>query len=995
MELLIMNHRFNRMKKGIFISVFYVICLSSPSLLKGQTAPASMWVDSVFQTLSLEEKIGQLFIIRAHTDLGEEHYNAVRSQIKKYKVGGLCFFQGTPAKQAEMTAEYQRMSQVPMLVSMDAEWGLGMRFKEKALSFPHQLMLGAVADVRDIEEMGYAIGKQLKGIGVNVSFSPVADVNNNAANPVIGDRSFGEDKVQVSERSIAYMKGLQSAGVLPCAKHFPGHGDTDVDSHLDLPVIGHSMQRLKDIELYPFQKIIDAGIPSVMVAHLHVPAIDSTPNISTTLSAAAINHLLKDNMGFKGLVITDGLEMQGVAKHFDAGEVALMAFDAGNDMLLLSADIALAFNTLKNAFAKGKLDVAQLDEKVRKILAVKYNLGLDSLTLPTAETAALMAFDQYAVGVKHKLIEQAITVAQNKKALIPLVNLKEPRTATLAIGASSATTFQKRLDSYVKARHYQVSKSQVAATEQELLTELRKYPRLIVSIHQLNSKSADAFGLTKDILRLVQNLNRQQDVVIVLFGSPYSLKYFENIDHLIMAYEDSPEVQDIAAQGLAGVFGFRGKLPVTASNIFPVHHGFTTPSLDRLGFSPPERVGMVSDSLDYIRSIVDQMIRIHAAPGCQILIAKNGRIVYEEAFGKHTYEGEDSVKVTDLYDIASVTKIAATTLTVMRLQEEGYLNLDKTLGDYLPWLRNTNKEDMPLRKVMAHHAGLQSWIPFYEYTLPENRPVPNVFDDIYQLIPSSRHPVCVAEDMWMHISYLDTIRRQIIRSGLNKEDTYVYSDLGFIMMPEIIRNKTGLRLDQYVDSVFYEPLGLERLGYRPLMRFKESEIVPSEMDDYFRCQELDGYVHDMACAMLGGVCGHAGLFSNARDLGIIFQMMMNGGTYGGKKFIAPDILESFTTRYEHSTRRGIGFDMKELDSSRNLLTSMLASPDTYGHTGFTGICAWNDPEHQLVYIFLSNRTYPTMKNTLLSTYNIRERIHTRAYRAIQGYHKYTHDLVTG
>lgn len=961
----------------------------------GQKAPSPAWVDSVFKTLSLEEKIGQLFVIRAHSDLGQDHINSVRAQIKKYHVGGLCFFQGTPAKQAELTSEYQQLSEIPLIVSMDAEWGLGMRFKQKGLSFPHQLMLGAIPDVLGIEEMGYAIGKQLKAIGVNVSFSPVADVNNNVANPVIGDRSFGEDKIEVSRRAIAYMKGLQAAGVMPSGKHFPGHGDTDTDSHLDLPVISHSMERLKEIELFPFSEMIKAGLPSMMIAHLHVPAIDRTTNISTTLSKNAINKLLVEDMNFKGLIFTDALEMQGVTKHFDAGQIAIMAFEAGNDLLVLPEDINLAFTALKTAFSKRKLDTKVLDAKVKKILEAKFHLGLDSLVLPTPEQAEKMAFDPYAVGIKHKLIEQAITVVQNKRALIPLVNLQDPPVALLSIGSNTSTPFQNRLNSYLKTKHFNVPHSLAGVNTSDLLNELKKYPRLIVAIHHLNSKSSNSFGLTKDVLGLVQNLNRQQEIIVVVFGSPYSLKYFENIDHLIMAYEDNPETEDITAQGIAGVFGFRGKLPVTASNIFPVHHGFTTPSLKRLGYSVPERVGMVSDSLNYIRNIVNQMIRIHAAPGCQILIAREGRIIYQEAFGKHTYKSKDTVRLTDLYDIASVTKIAATTLTVMRLYEEGLLSLDKTLGQYLPWLATSNKADMPLRKVLAHHAGLQSWIPFYESTLPRSKAVPNVFDDIYQPIPSSQYPVCVAEDMWMDISYLDTIKKQIIRSGLNREDSYVYSDLGFIMLPEIIRNKTGVPLDEYTDSVFYEPLGLSTLGFKPLLEFSAEQIVPSEEDQYFRCQEIDGYVHDMACAMLGGVCGHAGLFSNALDLAVVFQMLMNEGSYGGRQYIDPEVIKLFTTRYGKSTRRGLGFDMKDLEPGRNLLMATDASSRTYGHTGFTGICAWNDPEHELIYIFLSNRTYPKMNNGLMSTYNIRERIHKRAYKAIKGYHGYTPDLIAG
>jgi beta-N-acetylhexosaminidase len=963
----------------------------------GQDSTKTSWVDSVFQSMSMDEKIGQLFIIRAHSDLGDDHVQSVLQQIKKYHVGGLCFFQGTPEKQASLTIEYQKASKTPLIVSMDAEWGLGMRLKSKGLSFPHQLMLGAIQDYKELEVMGYAIGKQLLSIGVNVSFSPVADININPLNPVIGDRSFGEDKVEVSRRSVAYMKGLTAAGVLACGKHFPGHGDTDIDSHFDLPVINYPMDRLKETELYPFQQLIDAGLPSMMVAHLHIPAIDATPDISTTLSPKAINDLLKKEMGFRGLVITDGLEMKGVTKHYKADEVAIMAFKAGNDMLLLPENMDLAFTGLKNAFAKGTLDIRQLNEKVKKILEVKFKLGLDSLLLPNPANAVKMAFDPYAVGIKHKLIEQAITVVQNKRALIPMVNLTEPKIATISIGTANKTDFQNRLDSYMNADHYHMSHSLKETDVKSLLKDLKKYDRVIVSIHNMTSKVASQFGLTTEELGLIQNINREQEMILVVFGSPYSLKYFENIDHLIMAYEDSPEIEDITAQGLVGVFGFKGLLPVSASNIYPVHHGFTTPSLKRLGYSVPERVGMCSDSLEYIKTIVNYMIEIGAAPGCQVLIAKDGRIIYEQAFGQHTYEEiNDPVYLTDLYDIASVTKVAATTLAVMRLNKEGIISLDKTLGEYLPWLKGSDKEHMVLRKVMAHHAGLKSWIPFFEQTvsLEDDRWI-EMQPDVYCDIPTTQHCISVADQMYMDSSYLDSIRLQIIQSGLNAEGTYVYSDLGFIMLAEIIKRETGVTLDYYVDSVFYQPMGLNRIGFRPLQRFTPDEIVPTEIDNYFRCQQLTGYVHDMSCAMLGGVSGHAGLFSDAEDMAVLFQMLMNGGSYGGKDYIDPEILRTFTTRYDTSTRRGIGFDLKELNPEKNILTSPLASKSTYGHTGFTGICAWNDPKHQLVYIFLSNRTFPTMQNAKLNTNKIREKIHSRAYRAIQGFKGYTFDLVPG
>jgi beta-glucosidase-like glycosyl hydrolase/CubicO group peptidase (beta-lactamase class C family) len=989
------NNNLMRKPKAIYTGIIACVFFLCGTIV-AQPHSEITWVDSVLHAMSLDEKIGQLFMIRAHSDLGEDHIKSVLAQIKKYKVGGLCFFQGTPDKQTELTVQYQKESEVPLLISMDAEWGLGMRLKEKGLSFPRQIMLGAVQDEKLIEEMGFRMAEQLKAMGVHINFAPVADINTDPLNPVIGDRSFGEIQTEVASRAIAYMKGLQAGGIMPCAKHFPGHGDTRLDSHFDLPVIPHDIARLHEVELYPFQQMIKAGLPSMMVAHLHVPAIDTTAHISTTLSVNAINGLLKQEMGFEGLVITDALEMKGVTKHFRSDEIAIMAFVAGNDILLMPSNIDLAFAGLRQAFKKGILLEEVLDLRVRKILEAKYRFRLDSLVLPDPVMATSMAFDANAIGVKHKLIEEAITVAQNHKAYIPLVNIIKPKIATLALGSATVTKFQERLDSYMEVDHYHAPHSLAGTDQESLIKELRRYDKIIVSTHHMTNKAQDQYGLTKEMLGLIQWLNRETEIILVVFGTPYSLQYFENIGHIIMAYEDTPETEDITAQGLMGVFGFRGKLPVTASSIFPALHGFTTPSLQRMGYSVPERVGMVSDSLNRIGEIAAQMVRERAAPGCQVVIARDGRIIYQKAFGHHTYSGEQTVQLTDLYDVASITKVVATTPAVMMLTKEGVMSMQKALGQYLPWLKGSNKQHMVLERVMAHHAGLKSWIPFFENTIRVEEDTviimqPSAYCDQLS-VPYMLH---VGDGLFLDTMYIDSLRNWIIQSPLNADGQYVYSDLGFIMLAEIIRNETGMTLDKFAAHMFYEPMGLRRIGYQPLKQFDPGQIVPSEIDDYFRCQELDGYVHDMASAFLGGVSGNAGVFSNAEDIAIFFQMIMNGGRYGGWQYLDPELIKSFTTRYQHSTRRGIGFDMKELDTSRTQLTSRYSSNSTYGHTGFTGACVWNDPEQRLTYVFLSNRTYPTMRNDKLQRLNIRERIHSRAYRAITGYQPYIQDKVQG
>jgi CubicO group peptidase (beta-lactamase class C family) len=724
-----------------------------------------------------------------------------------------------------------------------------------------------------------------------------------------------------------------------------------------------------------------------MVAHLHVPAIDAKPNLSTTLSPKAVTTLLREEVGFEGLVFTDALEMKGVTKHFKPGEVAVLAFKAGNDMLVLPDNMDAAFAALKKAFQKGDLSPDELDVRVRRILMAKYALGLEKRPLPDPAEAAKAAFDPNAVALKHKLIEQALTVAQNKMALIPLINLSDYSYATLALGSPTLTTFQKRIESYVDAVHFNAGHNLTADESETLLHGLKPYKRVIVSLHFMTNKVAQQFGLTREELLLIQNLQRDHDVILVIFGSPYSLKLFENIDHIIAAYEDNPETEDLAAQGLMGVFGLNGRLPVTASNIFPVHHGYTTPSLKRLGFTVPERVGMVGDSLAAIRTIAEFMIKIKAAPGCEVLIAREGRIVFHESFGTHTYEDtKDSVRLTDLYDLASITKVAATTAAMMRLQAEDRVDIDKTLGDYLPWLAGSNKAPMVIRDVMAHHAGLKSYIEFFKKTVTlENDYWLTMEPGLYSDEPSPQFCLPVAENMYMDARWLDTIRRQIIESPLNAHGTYVYSDLGFIMLSEIIHRQSGAPIEDYVDSVFYRPMSLGRILYNPLRRFPTEEIAPTEVDNYFRCQPLKGHVHDMASAMFGGVSGHAGLFSDAFDLASLFQMMLNNGTYGGRRYLDSLLIKEWTTRWGHSTRRGIGFDMKELNPDKTQLMSRLASAGTFGHTGFTGNCVWADPATGLLYVFLSNRTYPKMDNPKLRDNGIREKIHTRAYKAIRGY----------
>lgn len=959
-----------------------LICLTLVSLsFTNPDSAKKVWVNNTLNAMSEDEKIGQLFIIRAHSDKGQEHINFVNSQIKNYHVGGLCFFQGTPEKQASLTNKYQAASKIPLIVSMDAEWGLGMRFKEDAISFPRSMMLGAISDARLIQQMGKEIGTQLSDLGVHLNFAPVVDINNNPDNPVINYRSFGEDRYNVASKSLAYAKGLAEAKVMACAKHFPGHGDTNTDSHYDLPVIKHSKKRLDSLELYPFKVLSKNNVGSVMVAHLSIPAYDDRKNRPTTLSENTITGILKDYIGFEGLIITDALEMQGVAKHFGEGTMEVEALKAGNDILLMPIDIKKAISAIKKALKSGELTWEDIDYKVSKILAAKYDLGLTEQPKEIdSKTIRKTVNTERAKALINKLKRNAITLARDKQRVVPIENLKTNR-AIISIGSKQQPTFQKQINKYAAFDQFQIPKELSREAINSWLKKLEAYDELIISVHDMSQYASRNFGLTASTIGLIKQLSTRQQTLVCLFGSPYALSFFPNLKSVIVAFDEENNTQSIAAQGIMGAFSFKGTLPVSAGDQYIAGRGILSPSLLRLSYGLPEEVGMSSDSLMAIDTIVEEMIKEKAAPGCQVLVAKSGKIVYHKSFGYHTYDQENVCQANDLYDVASLTKVMATTLSLMKLSDDNKLNTSLTIGDYLTEIDTSNKAELIINEVLAHQAGLAGWIPFYSETQSKDKK-PKILDKYYRSTRSDSFSIQVADDLYLRFDYPDSIYAMIYNNDLKANKNYRYSDLGFYLFHEIITKLTGQNLDQFCEESFYEPLGLNRTCYNPVSKFELNEIIPSEKDNYFRDQVVHGHVHDMGAAMLGGVAGHAGLFSTANDLAVLAQMLLNGGYYGGKQFIKPGTVKQFSTRFPRSTRRGLGFDMKQIDPEKVLNMSELASESTYGHLGFTGTAMWIDPEHDLIYIFLSNRTYPTMKNRKFGKNEYRPRIQSVLYNAM-------------
>ncbi|MEO1624944.1 MAG: glycoside hydrolase family 3 N-terminal domain-containing protein [Bacteroidota bacterium] len=942
------------------------------------------WISDVFDAMSEEERLAQLFMIRAHSDLGPDHIAQVEKAIRDYQIGGLCFFQGTPEKQAELTNRYQALAQrVPLMISMDAEWGLGMRLKKSTISFPKQLMLGAIQDNRLIYEMGQEVARQCRRIGVHVNFAPVADVNNNPSNPVINTRSFGEDRYNVAAKSYAYMKGMQDGRVYACAKHFPGHGDTDVDSHYDLPIIPHDRQRLDSIELFPFRVLSDHGIESMMIAHLHVPVIDSSANLPTTLSRRAVTTILKDEMGFNGLIFTDALGMKGVTKHHQPGEVEANALVAGNDILLLPEDIPAAFKAINAYLADGRLKLDRVHKSVRKVLRAKYQLGLTKFVPLRMSGIRENLNAPEAKSLKRRLIQEALTLVRNEDDLLPFGLVDTLSIGSLSMGSYSQTLFQKTLSKYSDVDHYDAPKDMSSAVSERLIRKLGQKDVVVIGLHDMSSYASKNFGIDMSQRAFIDALRKMTKVVLVVFGNPYSLQYFDEVDWVLEAYNEDDVTQELAAQALFGAFSIKGRLPVTASARSRFNDGHTTSSFFRLSYDLPESVGMRASELSGVDAMMQKAIRTKATPGGVVLVAKDGKVVFNKAYGHHTYSKRTRVETSDIYDLASVTKIAASTVSVMKLHEEGRINVYEPMSNYLPELKQTNKADLTIYDIMAHRARLKAWIPFFEQTVTKSRRNPRPMTKYYKRKRTGDFQVPVTEKLFMVESFQDSIWAQIRRSELRPKAQYKYSDLGFYLISQMVSRVTGQPFETYVQETFYKPLGMSTATYKPTEKFSLKQIVPTEEDKYFRRQRVHGYVHDMGAAMLGGVSGHAGLFANANDLAILMQMLLNGGYYGGQQFLQPETIRTFITRHPEDTRRGIGFDMKELSPLRNQNVSAKASESTFGHLGFTGTCVWVDPEYNLIFVFLSNRTYPSMNNYKLSTEDYRPRIQSIVYEALE------------
>jgi beta-glucosidase-like glycosyl hydrolase/CubicO group peptidase (beta-lactamase class C family) len=952
-----------------------------PEFLKNKK---DQWVDSLMNKMTLDQKIGQLFMIQAYSNKNTLYLEDLLQYVDKYKVGGVIFMQGGPVAQAKISNQLQKISDIPLLIAIDAETGLKFRL-DSTLDYPVQMALGAITDDTLIYRMGYEIGKQCRLLGIHMNMAPVSDINVNPENPVINYRSFGEDRMQVARKSWLYASGMQDAGVLATAKHFPGHGDTGEDSHYDLPLISQTKSQLDSLELFPFSYLINKGIGAIMTGHLQVPALEPNANIPATISSRIITKKLKNELGFNGLVITDAMNMRGISNSYSSGESSVKALKAGNDMIEIVPRLDKAISAVKLAVQNGELTTEEIDEKCRKILMVKKWLGLDRQKLVPTDNLISKLNDFHYQLTRKLLHELSMTVLVNQYQFIPIQRLDTLKIASLMIGSEELTPFQQMLGNYTQIDHFNISKSPSASEISDLLNQLNPYNLLLVGVNGMGLYPRRRFGITDQQIELIEKLC-SKNVIISYFGNPYSLSNFPSVSKaksLIIAYQDNRDAQEMAAQAIFGATAATGKLPITVKNMFPVHSGIVTSYIGRLKYTLPEEVKVNSI---FLNSKLDSLAKFgidqKAFPGCQVLVAKNGKVIFQKSYGYHTYEKIQSVQNDELYDLASVTKITASLPAVMKLYDDKKINLDKPFSTYFEEFRNTDKAEMTLRDILTHQARLQSFIPFWLEPGSNKK----LREGVFRNQPSEKFQVRVSSGLYARNDFKTQIIAEIVKSPLRAHKEFHYSDLGFSLFPFVTERLTGTKFQEYLKKEFYNSLGAVSTGFNPYERFPLSQLIPTENDLTFRKELLTGFVHDELAAMFGGISGNAGLFSNANDLAKVMQMYLQMGYYGGMQYINPETIREFTKVQFPTTenRRALGFDKPiQGTNGKNKFPAADASPESYGHTGFTGTFTWADPGNQLLFIFLSNRVHPTRRITTINDLNIRTKMHQAVYDAIK------------
>ena len=959
------------MSRNFLIFFFNITFVFSQSLYDNLNLPEKKWVDSVYSSLTTEEKVAQLFVNWVSPE--QSNFDEIKKLVVEDKIGGLLFSIGTTKSHVEWLNKFQSLAKTPLLISMDAEWGPAQRISD-VFAHPWNMTLGAIQDDSLVTEISKRMAKQNKALGVHINFSPSVDVNNNSKNPIIGNRSFGEDPINVYRKARAYIQGHKDVGVYTSIKHFPGHGDTDKDSHKTLPVISGNMKRLNNVELFPFKKLIeDKYAESVMLAHLSVPAIDK--KYPSSLSFKTVGKLLREEYSFEGITVTDALDMKGVLQD-PTINVDLRAFEVGNDIILMSTNVSLGVKLITDSYNRGKISEERLSKSVKKILSLKVRSGLQHYKEITPKKILEKINTPKDSLLYSKAMESAITLVKNSKEIMPLSKNKKYLHVSFGKNKNSEY-FTNKMAMYVDVEKFN-------GDDYTSIHKKTDYDAIIITYHGSSISPYASNIIPGDVVRNIDNISKSNNVILNLFLNPYSLNSFESIDNfesIIISYQNNMISQEIAADLMFGARSFKGKIPVS-NNFFKVNHGLTYDKKEILGFSRPAYEGFDSRKLQYLDSIAIRSIDSMIAPAIQMLVSKNGKVIYNKSFGYHTYEKKVKLENTHVFDLSSITKIIATMPLVLQEYDKGELNLKTNLSELFPNKRLKDKAKIPLKEMLSHYARLRPWIPFYEETLDRKEKPKSRF---YKRNSKTSFSTPVSENLFLKTNYREKIFKSIINSELREELEYKYSDLPFYFLKFWFEDKYNKPLNILAKERIFNRLDLKRTMFNPHDKINIDEIVPSERDDFFRYSKLQGYVHDEGAAMLGGISGHAGLFSNSYEVAVVLQAMIQKGEYNDLKLFSQDSFDKFNFCYfcDEDNRSGVGFDKPQIEGKHGSTFGGVSSK-SFGHYGYTGSMAWADPDKNIIFIFLSNRTYPTRENTLLQTSNTRTRSQEIVYKSLIG-----------
>ncbi len=986
--------------RTIFIlSLLIFTCFNHSAL--AQKSDANTWAKKCLDSMSLDEKIAQLFMIDLPSRYSAKDSTSLHQLLHQYPVGGIIFMKGEATDLVALTKQANQLCSIPLFYAIDGEWGLNMRLKN-SIAYPKQMTLGAIKDESLIYEWGRQVGSEMYALGLHINFAPVADVNTNINNPVIGIRSFGDESHAVAQKANLYMQGLQNVGIMAVAKHFPGHGNTSLDSHHALPTITDSIEELKK-HLFPFQHLINQGTHGIMAAHISIPALDSS-RLPASLSPTICKTLLRDSMHFNGLIFSDALNMAGVTSA--SKQPAVDAFLAGNDILLMPKNFKEALLQIKKAVQDSIISEQEIDQRCIRILSYKYKYGLSSKrTFPQRNIADITQSNK-GKDLCTKLIQESMVLLKNEDQVLPIAPSTQ-KLALVTIGNYDTKPWVERCNFYSNNTYFHLNSTPDSKTCDHVIKSLKKDSLIVMAIYSTSNHPEKALSPTAKML--LDTLARQaKKIVLVMFTPPYAQQaitpYLKDINGLLLAHHHSEIYQQTASEIIFGGINAQGNLPVSISTELKAGAGQTTESI-QLGFASPSSLQLNTDTLKHIDSIVAQAIDKRAIPGCQVLIAHKNKIIWNKAYGYHTYDKKHQVKTSDLYDLASVTKVAATLPAVMHLYDRGIIALEDSLQRWFPEADSTVKE-ITVKQLLNHTSGLPPFINFFFNCIDSSKKGSKGF---YSYKKSSEYPyriterlygyknrvfrentiydkpsksrLKVADNVYVEKEYSRIILDSILHATVQDHE-YRYSDLNFIILQEIIQRETNSSLSSWCSKELWNPLGAPSVMFNPLHHFSEKSIAPTEMETFYRKQQIHGYVHDPNAALMGGVAGHAGLFGNAQHLAKYFQMLLNGGTYAGTRFFKEETLQLFTARSGEESRRALGFDKPEPDTTQVSPSAKSCSLSSYGHSGFTGTFAWVDPEYDLIYIFLSNRVYPEIDNKKLYRMNVRTNIQELIYHAL-------------